>query len=42
MQYGTHEGIAVQQWEIATGKKADMCGIYLHPTGMLSATPNRL
>ena len=43
MQYGTqYEGIAVQQWEISTGKKADMCEMYFHPTGMLGATPNRL
>ena len=43
MQYGTHyEGIAVQQWEIATGKNVDMCGMYLHPTGMLGATSDRL
>ena len=43
MQYGTqYEGIAVQQWEIATGKTADMCGMYLHPTGILGATPDRL
>ena len=43
MQYGTqYEGITVQQWAIATGKKADMCGMYLHSTGMLHATPNRL
>ena len=43
MQYGTqYEGIAVQQWEIVTGKKADMCGMYLHPNGMLGATPDIL
>ena len=43
MQYGTqYEGIAVQQWEITTGKTADMFGMYLHPTGMLGATPDRL
>ena len=29
MQYGTqYGGIAVQQCEIVTGKKADMCGMY--------------
>ena len=43
MQYGSqYEGIAVLQWEIETGKKVDMCGMYLHPTGMLGATANRL
>ena len=43
MQYGTqYEGIAVHQWDGTTGKKANIYGIYLHPSGMPSATPDRL
>ena len=33
---------AVKQWEGATEKKGDICWMYLHPTGILGATSDRL
>ena len=46
MQYGMapsrYEGIDGQQWDGATGKKTDICGMHLHPSGILGATPDLL
>ena len=42
MAHSMYECNDVQQWDGATGKKPGICEMYLHPSGMLGATPDRL
>ena len=43
VQFGNvNEDSAVRQWENATGQRSQECGLYLHKSGVLGATPDRL
>ena len=41
MAHNMYECIYVQQWDGTIGKTTNICGMNLHPSGMLGAIPDR-